>query len=134
MSSSRRRRKGYYRDYYAANREKLRIAAKNTRAAIKSAVLTYYGNGQMCCIWDGCTVVDPDMLTIDHVNNGGTQDRLMNGRGGHDFYRRLQRDGFPEGFQTLCANHQLKKEILRRQESIKETYESKDSRITRSAS
>jgi hypothetical protein len=115
VSDSRKRRPGYHKRYYAANREKLRLLAKNVRAAIKAAVFTFYGNGRLQCVWEGCEVCDPDMLTIDHVDNGGTQDRKHNGRGGHDFYRRLQRQGYPQGYQTLCANHQLKKEILRRQ-------------------
>lgn len=88
------------------------------RAADKAAVLTFYGGGKRQCVWDGCTETDPDVLTIDHVKNGGTKHRTKLGiRGGHDFYRRLRSAGFPDGFQTLCANHQLKKEILRRREA-----------------
>lgn len=82
----------------------------------------------MQCVWPGCEVSDPDMLTIDHVNNDGAQDRKID-RGGHDFYRRLQVKGYPEGFQTLCANHQLKKEIQRRTNifSIADAFNTKKS-------
>jgi len=31
---------------------------------------------------------------------------------------KLKRDGYPEGLQTLCHNHQWKKEILRRREDL----------------
>lgn len=80
---------------------------------IKLQVLAHYGpDGRLCCNWESCEVVDPDMLTIDHVNNDGAEDRRS--RGGKEIYRSLLARGYPEGYQTLCHNHQWKKEMRRR--------------------
>jgi hypothetical protein len=97
-----------------------RVAYNNrknqARLVLKQEVLAHYGpNGVLCCCWEGCTVVDPDMLSIDHVNNGGNIERRTTSySGGMSYYAKLKRDGYPQGFQTLCHNHQWKKEILKR--------------------
>ena len=80
----------------------------------KLRVLAHYGKGNLpnCC-WEGCTVIDPDMLSIDHKDNNGAEDRKVRGTG-NTLYLSLEKEGYPEGFQTLCHNHQWKKEILRR--------------------
>jgi hypothetical protein len=54
------------------------------------------------------------MLSLDHVNNDGAKDRVGNLKGGYAFYRWLKTHGFPGEFQTLCHNHQWKKELMRR--------------------
>ena len=80
----------------------------------KIRVLSRYGKGGLpVCCWEGCTVCDPDMLSIDHILNDGAEDRDTRGTG-NTLYLNLEKEGFPEGFQTLCHNHQWKKEILRR--------------------
>jgi len=66
-----------------------------------------------------CGVTDIDMLTLDHINNDGNTDRKVRGVGSV-IYCRLVRDGYPSGFQTLCCNHQWKKEILRRREILRD--------------
>jgi hypothetical protein len=83
--------------------------------SLKTEVLTHYGNGRLKCVVRGCKVQDLDMLTLDHVKNDGGKHRESLGRkaGGASVYVDLKRRGFPEGHQTLCANHQLKKEIMR---------------------
>jgi hypothetical protein len=79
----------------------------------KLHVLAYYGKEKrLQCCWDTCGICDPDMLTIDHVNNDGAVDRKT--RGGKEIYRRLVARGYPLGYQTLCHNHQWKKEMMRR--------------------
>jgi hypothetical protein len=86
--------------------------AFNERRKIR--VLAHYGKDSMpVCCWEGCTVCDPDMLSIDHVFNNGAEDRATRGTG-NNLYLSLEKEGFPEGFQTLCHNHQWKKEIFRR--------------------
>lgn len=83
----------------------------------KTTVMTHYGkNEKLQCCWDECQVTDIDMLTLDHVENNGAKHRreyTRSGRGGGAMlYNKLIRDGFPEGYQTLCANHNLKKHII----------------------
>jgi hypothetical protein len=82
---------------------------KSLKQRQKIEVLTHYGkDGKLQCRWPECDVTDLDMLTIDHINDDGAQDRRENGV---HIYSRLIRRGFPEGFQTLCGSHQLKKRV-----------------------
>jgi hypothetical protein len=86
---------------------------------VKARVLTHYGkNGTLQCCWDSCKIVDIDMLTLDHVNNDGCIDPDRP-KGSALFYGRIERKGFPPGFQTLCWNHQWKKEIQKRRDRLK---------------
>ena len=96
----------YNREYGWRHRDKLKIE-----------ILACYGPaGKLGCSWEGCGVVDPDMLVLDHIaDDGAAQKKALgpsNGRG-WNFYRFLRRNGFPSGYQTLCCNHNHKKEILR---------------------
>jgi hypothetical protein len=68
---------------------------RERREAEQVAVFGHYGRSCACC---GVT----DRLCIDHVNGDGEQHRAAIG-GQHKIYRWLIDDGFPEGFQTLCA-------------------------------
>ena len=118
----------YYRKWYAKNPEKRRAAAARWEAKNRGAkyltyeerkikVLTHYSpNGVLECCYKGCTVCDPDMLTLDHINNDGASDRKSTGT---STYIQVEKRGFPEGFQTLCCNHQWKKEVLRRRAARK---------------
>jgi hypothetical protein len=87
------------------------------RFALKVQVLTYYGKqGHLQCCWSGCKVMDPDCLSLDHILDNGTANKLPGGRrrGGDGLYRHVISKKFPPGLQTLCLNHQCKKELLRR--------------------
>ena len=48
------------------------------------------------------------MLSLDHVNNDGHAHRE---EVGSKMYSWVKSHGFPEGFQTLCMNHQFKKKL-----------------------
>lgn len=99
-------------------KEKARIREYNLERKIE--VLTHYGfNRTLRCCWRGCNVTDVDMLSLDHSANDGAIHRrsLNNGSsegGGSSVYADVKRRKFPKGFETLCCNHQMKKEILRR--------------------
>lgn len=91
---------------------------------LKIEVLSHYGpQGRLQCNWPECEVTDVDMLSLDHVQNDGAQDRRSVNRGRHDggthIYHRVRKADFPDGFQTLCHNHQWKKELMRRREQGK---------------
>jgi hypothetical protein len=118
----------YYAAYYQEHKESylkrsreqylrspegfLRSYGQVRRLEIKKVVLAHYGpDGRLQCSWDGCQVVDLDMLTLDHVDDNGALD--LRGTG-NKLYQRLKRENFPAGFQTLCCNHQNKKELVRR--------------------
>jgi hypothetical protein len=99
----------------ANNWDKLRA----NHIAIKMAVLMHYGIDQQVlqCTWQGCLITDLDMLTLDHCANDGNLHRKK--LDSASIYRWAFKHRYPEGFQTLCANHQLKKELLRRRAQTK---------------
>ena len=98
------------------NREKYRAERKQANLECKLEVLTHYGkDGRLQCCWPDCEVIDPDMLTADHIENDGAKHRKKEGSGSA-LYAWLRRNGYPKGFQTLCGNHQWKKELMRRRE------------------
>jgi hypothetical protein len=91
------------------------------RFQLKIQCLIVYGkNGKVQCCWRGCQVTNADMLTIDHVEDNGCDNRLPGGRrrGGSGFHRWLIKNNFPPGLQTLCCNHQQLKEIRRRRKKV----------------
>ncbi len=56
-----------------------------------------------------------EFLTVDHINNGGTEHREKIGKAGVHFYRWLKRQGYPkDDYQLLCFNCNTTKEIARR--------------------
>ena len=112
-----RRYRTEHPEFHARTLAKVRIHTQKR----KIRVLTHYGKGgKLCCRWSRCRVRDVDMLSIDHVTDNGADHReaVTEGRyrtgGGMSMYRWLEQNSFPEGYQTLCHNHQWKKEILRR--------------------
>jgi hypothetical protein len=96
----------------------LRRSARIRGEQVKFEVLSRYGKGKKpVCSWRNCYISDVDMLSIDHILNDGAKHRpqqKIGNRTGIGFYYHLKKLGFPKGFQTLCMNHQLKKEILKR--------------------
>lgn len=78
-----------------------RVAATKRRATarLRAKVFGHYGTSCACC---GAT----KRLTIDHVNGDGAAHRMeLFGRrngGGEAIWRWLVKNGFPDGFQTLC--------------------------------
>lgn len=105
------------RAHRLANRDRInktkREDERRRRYETKRAVLALHGpGGLMQCSEPGCLVTDPDMLTLDHINDDGRIDR--NNNRGDKIYRTLRRSGARLDLQTLCANHNLKKDLLRR--------------------
>lgn len=93
-----------------------RLIRRRSDEKVKRETLQKYGKqGKTKCRWRGCEIDDVDMLSIDHVADNGKSERAQKQVGsGISFYRRLRTAKWPPGYQTLCANHQLKKEIARR--------------------
>ena len=100
-----------------AGAEKLKEYCKQRRADIRVRVLTHYSpNSVLGCSWGGCLVDDIDMLVLDHIeDNGAVERRALGGINarGWNFYGYLEQLKFPTGYQTLCCNHNHKKELLR---------------------
>jgi hypothetical protein len=87
----------------------------------KTEVLAHYSDGTLSCI--KCGYTDIRALSLDHINDNGAEERRTNKvakTGGTSFYHWLKRQGYPEGYQTLCMNCQnIKKSDKYLLESIK---------------
>lgn len=114
----------YDPEYYEKNKEKIKESRRGFRQRnkarireqrgvwekrrkeknkmVKPETLTHYGNGKLACV--KCGFEDIRALTLDHIIPIGRQKRRVTGV---QFYRQLQRQGYPEGYQTLCANCQM---------------------------
>lgn len=98
-----------YRD---AHKGQIKQHNRQSARKIKIEVLTHYSIG-MYPICAHCGEEDLDVLCIDHINNDGAKHRQTAGLG-INLYAWLKRNNYPKGLQVLCANCNLKKEILRR--------------------
>lgn len=84
---------------------------KQWRLNRKMKVLTFYGNSNKPeCV--RCGFTDIRALSIDHINGGGTQERLKNPTmRGQSVYYYLIKEKYPDGYQTLCMNCQFIKRV-----------------------
>lgn len=72
----------------------------------KQKVVDHYGGRCACCEEKGLV-----FLNIDHIDENGAEHRRQIAPhfknrvpGGDHFYRWLEKNNFPDGFQTLCYN------------------------------
>jgi len=85
------------------------------RSLMKLAVINVLTDGEGTC--RSCGQGDIDVLTVDHVENNGFIHRQSFGIRsfcGDKFYRWLIHNDYPDGYQILCMNCNLKKEIVRK--------------------
>jgi len=66
-----------------------------------------YGGAKCACCGESML----ECLQLDHINNDGAEHRKMKMHGGR-IYRLLRSQGYPPGFQVLCANCNFAKGIL----------------------
>ena len=85
-----------------ARRDAERVIENNQ--LLKQEVLTHYGDGKCACV--RCGFDDVRALSIDHIDGGGNRDRASRFKG-RMFYRWLQQENYPEGYQSLCMNCQF---------------------------
>ena len=88
-----------------AHPEKEAAVAKRAYNKFKLLTMQHYSNGTLVCVC--CSEHVYEFLTLDHINNDGQKERGELWRG--NYYRRLVRQGFPEGLQVLCFNCNLGK-------------------------
>jgi hypothetical protein len=79
-------------------------ALREYRKFKRSRVIQHYGGK---CIHCGCE--DHDLLCFDHVHGGGSKHRKEIKT--HRLYEWLEKNSYPEGFQLLCFNCNLKKYV-----------------------
>lgn len=92
--------------YAEKNREQIRAKRRTELARLKAAAVAAYG-GRCSC--PGCHVHHIELLTIDHINGDGGQHRRALGASSRDFYRWLEKQGYPAGYQVLCGSCNLAK-------------------------
>ena len=103
--------------YWNKVKKKTNVKRRKRLIEIKYQVFTHYSRSNIpICAW--CDIIDIDMLCIDHVNNDGKTDRKENGFS-FKLYNKLSKlidsGNAPENYQILCYNHNIKKEVIRRQ-------------------
>ena len=86
-----------------ARRDAERVIESNH--LLKRDVLTYYGGGKLACV--RCGFNDIRALSIDHIEGGGNRARVGRLKDTRTFYRWLQQENYPGGYQTLCMNCQF---------------------------
>lgn len=77
---------------------------KEWRRIMRVEILTHYGGGICACKCCGDNHVE--FLSLDHIGGGGASHRKAAGGAatGYRFYKQLKKQGYPEGFRTLCMN------------------------------
>lgn len=84
-------------------REKIKEYNRRRNQARRiSCLIAYSGTEPHCAC---CGEKHLEFLAIDHINGGGNKHRRDNKlSSGDHFFRWLQQNNYPEGFQVLCHN------------------------------
>lgn len=113
------------REWIKNNKERYNASKYIYRDNLKLEIMEYY-SGAVCC---GCGCDDIDVLCLDHIDNDGATERKRlsissrGNRAGCTTYAALKKEGYPPGLQVLCANCNLKKEImLKRKHRMKNKF------------
>ena len=97
----------------ARNRLYLRKLAGIERGHLnKIDVLINYSNPIGVPICNNCGEMDTDVLCIDHINGGGNNHFRELRDLGIQFHPWLIKNNYPDGFQVLCANCNMRKAKL----------------------
>lgn len=101
----------YNRRWYQAHKTEKLAQGKRLRQRLKLKALAHYSLRELPkCV--KCGITDVDVLCIDHINGGGSAHRRQLAQNKSEFYRWLMNNNYPAGYQTLCANCNLKKRIV----------------------
>jgi hypothetical protein len=93
------------KEYRLINSKRISEKNKKSYQYLRSNVISHYSNNMMICMCPGCNENHLDFLTIDHIDNNGSEHRKQLGNvGGTGLYKWLIKNNFPTGFQVLCMN------------------------------
>jgi len=101
----RRKLSQYNKEYLSRPDIKLRVVEKNRKRnlKLKTEVISHYGERCACCGESNLA-----FLSIDHLNGGGVKHRkaikIL-------FYRWLKQNNYPDGYQILCFNCNMGRQI-----------------------
>ena len=96
------------------NKERYTAYHRKYKRELRREVLTHYGNDICACVICGETNIF--CLSIDHIDGGGYAHRKSKGMimWGGNIYGYLRKEGYPQGYQTLCMNCQWIKWAIQR--------------------
>lgn len=104
------REREYHRQWRRENPGKAAAYTNRMHLSYKESAINMYSNGDACCKF--CRQADIDVLCLDHIDNDGVKQRLLNPRRGHDLYRWLRLNDYPGNYQVLCFNCNMKKAFM----------------------
>ena len=88
--------------YRLSHKKEISLRNREANQKLKAEVLEHYGKE---CNY--CGITDIRALQVDHINDNGADERRKLGLttfAGVIFYRWLRKQGWPDGYQILCAN------------------------------
>lgn len=71
---------------------------------LNAKIEAFMAYGGCFCGCPGCIENNPQLLTLDHINNNGGEARRNGERRGIGLYRALKIAGYPPGFAVRCFN------------------------------
>src|ERR1700676_1288235 len=90
--------------YLEDHREETYARNRARAYRLRIRILTHYSTkGYLSCSCQKCDIVEPEFLTLDHLEGGGKRHRKSLGNSG-SFYYWIINNNFPPEFQTLCMN------------------------------
>lgn len=93
-------------DYYKSHDKPYHVArTKRYRNKCKAEIIAAYGDKCTCL---GCTVTEPEFLTVEHVNKDGKVHRAS----GVSVYADIRRRGFPPDYTIHCFNCNIAKSLF----------------------
>ena len=105
--ANKEKRNAQERASYYKHREKRIAKFKAYQLNLRFEAFKAYGNKCSCC-----GESNKAFLCIDHVNGNGNTHRKNSGiHSGNSTYSWLKKNGYPDGFQTLCFNCNSAKSI-----------------------
>jgi hypothetical protein len=115
-------RKKYVSTEKFKNRNKLYLKKRNATRRLQ--VLIHYSEETPRC--KKCGEKHLEFLEIDHINGGGRKQR---GTGWHNIYVKLIAENFPEGYQILCSNCNIKKfKMFKKSQFVNRTIRQKSAK------
>ena len=120
--SYRKKHAEYMREYRKKKGDKMRQKQREYYQKARIEALEYYGGKPPKCAECGESRIA--CLSIDHIDNNGAEHRREITKeygyklGGNQILMWLKKNNYPEGFQILCYNCNIIKEMSRRQISL----------------
>lgn len=101
------------RDWIRRNPKKHRALRRKYHSKLtyrrKLIIFNHYCNNDIRCMCPGCKEIMFEFLTIDHINNDGSEQRGKKHPIGPNFYKWIIDNNFPDDLQILCWNCNIAK-------------------------